>query len=257
MITNDEIKKWQFWLKDYVQQHYSNDLDIDSNIDMKYQHCLKVANESKHIALSLNMNPSDCNLAYLCGLFHDIGRFRQYKVYQTFSDSKSIYHGALGVEVLEKLEILDQFSRKHARIIQDSVYNHGLLAISDTLKEDSIHYTKIVRDADKLDIYRIVCNYYNSNAKRNVALELSLDVTENISEKVLNDFENGLIIQKSDMVFLNDFKILQLSWIFDIQFDYTRTMIAESNYIKCIIESISGQNNILKIKNIFDKNLNI
>ena len=252
MVTNEEIKKWQFWLKEYVHQHYSNDLDIDSNIDLKYQHSLKVANEAKHIALSLNMNQADCNLAYLCGLFHDIGRFRQYKVYQTFSDSKSVYHGKLGVEVLEKLEILNQFSRKHARIINDCVYNHGLLTISDKLKEDSIHFTKIVRDADKLDIYKIVCNYYNSN-KRNVAIELSLDTTENISEKVLNDFKEGQIVQKSDLVYLNDFKILQLSWIFDIQFDYTRAMISESNFINCIIKTISGENNMLEVKTILDK----
>jgi putative nucleotidyltransferase with HDIG domain len=245
MISISEIKKWQIWLKDYVNQHLSGEQSIDININMKYQHCLKVANNAQSITEMLDMKESERNLAYICGLFHDIGRFRQYKLYQTFVDSQSIYHGELGVDVLEKLNILKSFDKKQARIIKDTVYNHGLLSISDNLKDDSIKFTKIIRDADKLDIYRIVTDYYRHSETRNVSIELGLYKGQNVSDQIIHALEKGEVIRKEELIYLNDFKILQISWIFDLNFDCTRKNILEAGYIDLIINSIEGE----KIKN--------
>lgn len=256
MISLADIKKWQIWLKDYVNQHLSGEQSIDININMKYQHCLKVANNARNIAEMLKMKESECNLAYICGLFHDIGRFRQYKVYQTFVDSQSIYHGELGVDVLDKLNILKSFDKKQARIIKDTVYNHGLLSISDNLKEDSIIYTKIIRDADKLDIYRIVTEYYRHSETRNVAIELGLFKEEKVSEQIIEALEKGEVIRKEELIYLNDFKILQISWIFDLNFDCTRKIILESGYIDLIIKSIEGEDIKSKLISIMDSYLN-
>ena len=250
MITNDDIKHWQVWLKDYVAQHYTETEDVDTNIRMKYQHCLKVANEANHIAKSLNMSQADCNLVYMCGLFHDIGRFRQYMVYHTFVDAKSVYHGKLGVEVMEKLDIFNSFNKKNARIIRDAIYNHGLFKCEEKLRNSSLHFVKITRDADKLDIFRIVIGYYNQVGKRNIAIELGLDRSKKISDKVFSDFKNGKMIMKSDLVYLNDFKLLQLGWIYDINFDYTRNMIYELKYLDQIADTIEGDDIKKQVKDI-------
>jgi len=41
--------------------------------------------------------------------------------------------------------------------------------------ETYLLYSRLIRDVDKLDIWRVVTDYYNSgNAKRNVAMVLEL-----------------------------------------------------------------------------------
>lgn len=44
----------------------------------------------------LPLSESDRELAYLCAVYHDIGRFEQLKRYHTFLDYKSIDHAQLG-----------------------------------------------------------------------------------------------------------------------------------------------------------------
>ncbi|HXK82130.1 MAG TPA: HD domain-containing protein [Bacteroidales bacterium] len=256
MISESDIKKWQLWLKEYVNQHITGDQDTDVNINMKYQHSLKVANNARVICQNLNMKDSECRLAYICGLFHDIGRFRQYKVYHTFVDSQSIYHGELGVDVLEKLNILKGFNKKHAKIIKDAVYNHGLLNISDRLNGDYLLFTNIIRDADKLDIYRIVTDYYRHIETRNVAIELGLYKGEKVTEQIITALENAEVIRKEELIYLNDFKILQISWIFDLNFDITKELILKNNFIDLIISSIEGDSIRDRVKQIIYKHIN-
>ena len=55
-------------------------------------------------------------LAEIMALFHDIGRFEQYKQYRTFSDYRSEDHAALGVKVIKANRILNGFEPAEAEI---------------------------------------------------------------------------------------------------------------------------------------------
>ncbi|NLA25257.1 MAG: hypothetical protein GX879_09860, partial [Bacteroidales bacterium] len=142
-------------------------------------------------------------------------------------------------------------------IIKLAVKNHGLIKINEGLSERELLFSKIARDADKLDIYKIVCEYYMQTESRNPALELGLDIDKGISKKILNDFINKKVIEKSDMQSLDDFRVLQLSWIFDIYFDYTRKQVYENKFTHIIVESIRTKENIDKIKNVIDSVINL
>lgn len=69
-------------------------------IALKVEHTLRVAELSERIAREAGFTPAGIDLAWLCGLLHDIGRFEQLRRWDTFSDAASASHAALGVEVL-------------------------------------------------------------------------------------------------------------------------------------------------------------
>jgi putative nucleotidyltransferase with HDIG domain len=239
------IESEKKWLKQYVDGFLRKDDDFyNGNIQLKYKHSLLVCKHIINLAESLNLSEYEKKLAGFIGLYHDIGRFKQYRDYNTFSDKDSVYHGDLGIDVLKEINKLKSFSHAEQTIIINSIHNHGLPKIEDNLDEQSMMFAKMIRDADKMDIFRIVDEYYRDmlKGKRNISLELGLENADKISSRVLDVFFNEQIVYKSDMKYLNDFKVLQIAWIYDLNFQYTRNYILHSGHLESIIKSISVQN---------------
>ena len=69
----------------------------DAKIKLKYNYTFEVANLSDAIARNIGAN---ADIAWLCGMLHDIGRFEQVRKYQTFSDAFSVDHVMFGADLL-------------------------------------------------------------------------------------------------------------------------------------------------------------
>ena len=72
----------------------------DPKISLKVEHTLKVSKLCDDIARSKGLARPEVDLAWLCGLLHDIGRFEQVSRWNTFHDSPRSDHAALGTKVL-------------------------------------------------------------------------------------------------------------------------------------------------------------
>ena len=145
MIVNDlEI------FKEYVSSYDLNDI----NIERKFYHSIRVRNNAKEIAESLNLTNDDVSLASFIGLTHDIGRFLQWKVYGTFADTKSIDHALLSVQVLFGKDYKCGFniSDVDANVIRVAIYNHNKYKVQDDVTKRELLFANIVRDADKVDL---------------------------------------------------------------------------------------------------------
>ncbi|MBN2778913.1 MAG: HD domain-containing protein [Bacteroidales bacterium] len=242
---------------DYIKifQKYTNSFlfvdnceSLNENIRLKQKHSLRVFKNASDIAKSINADDKFLFIAQLCGLFHDIGRFEQFSKYKTFKDDESIYHGALGVEVMQKERFLKNETQETQNIVFDAIYNHGLIDIERKNKA-SLLFSKITRDADKIDIFKIVAKYYREPGPRNIALEYGLENSDYISDIVLDNFYQEKMIDKKDLKTLNDFKLMQIAWIFDLNFEYTKNIISEKSYLNAVVCSM----NIPETKWIYDK----
>ena len=69
-------------------------------IALKAEHTYRVADLCDRIARASGFTQAGADLAWLCGLLHDIGRFEQLRRWGTFKDSMSASHAAIGVDVL-------------------------------------------------------------------------------------------------------------------------------------------------------------
>ena len=93
MINLDSAKKA---FDKYVSNYDMN----DPLISLKYSHTYRVCKESLNIAKSINLDLENTYLAVLIAMLHDIGRFEQARIYQSFNDSKTVDHADLGVKIL-------------------------------------------------------------------------------------------------------------------------------------------------------------
>lgn len=138
---------------------YVNKYDInDKKIKLKCEHIKRVANISGELARSLNLCEEDINLAIIIGLFHDIGRFEQIKRYNTFNDKSSVNHAKLGIDILFDDNLIDIFKidKKYYKTIKTAILNHNKDFIDKDLSSREELFSKIIRDADKLDIFYIL-----------------------------------------------------------------------------------------------------
>lgn len=137
---------------------YANSYDTTNpRIALKLDHSLRVAQVCRRIAQSEGFSGQDCNLAWLVGLLHDIGRFEQLRRWNTFSDAQSTSHADLSVDVLfngSKSCFLRSFVKnsQEDELIRTAIQLHSAFCLPDNLPKRTNTYCTIVRDADKLDI---------------------------------------------------------------------------------------------------------
>lgn len=191
----------------------------------KHEHTIRVADNCRVLADDLKFNAYNTDLAELIGLFHDIGRFEQWRVYQSFSDDKTIDHADLGVKIIKDNGILTE--HPDYDLICLAIYNHNKFKIDTKITDDrELTFCKLIRDADKLDIIR---EFVTGD------LKLPQD-GETYSIKALNEIAAHKLLDRKIHVNSIDVNLTALALFNDIYFDYTRRCIREEFLIEKIVE---------------------
>lgn len=196
-------------------------------IDLKINHTFRVKDLCLEIAKSLGLTKEEQDLAELCGLLHDIGRFEQWKEYKSFKDSTTVDHGDLGVEILKENNFINKFSTDNHDTILKAVKYHNKYQVPNTLSDENRLFVNITRDADKIDIL-----YLASKKKINVNTENS-----KMNEQVYNSLLNGICIKKDSIKTKADLVAIYLGFIFDINYSISYKIIKERGYIDKIIDN--------------------
>lgn len=227
------------WFAGYVGRFSSDDPVVQENMDLKRDHTLRVCEEILDIGGSLDLSDEDLCVAEICALLHDIGRFDQYRRYRTFSDYRSEDHAKLGVKIIRDENILDELEPVTAEMITWAVGHHNRAALPPG-QERFLFFLKLLRDADKADIWHVVTDYYeNSGDKRNQTIELDLPDTKSISGPIYKALMRGELAQMRDLRTLNDFKALQIGWIYDVNFLRTFQIVRERGYLEKIRDAFT------------------
>ena len=235
ILDKTSVSDLKQWFTDYVRTFKDDHRELRHNLALKEDHTGRVCKEILNLGEQLALDDDALRLAETIALLHDIGRFEQYARYKTFMDGKSENHAELGVKILKQCGVLDQFDNATRDIILRSVQYHNRASLPRDETETCLFFTKLLRDADKLDIWKVVTDYYHRrDGKRNAALEFDLPDTPGFSEEVYRDLTNKTIVDMRHIKNLNDVKLLQIGWIFDINFKPTISYIKNRRYLKLI-----------------------
>lgn len=249
-ISKERLTELKDWFIKYVHTFKSKEPKIQHILDLKEKHTMRVCNEILNIGKQLSLNNNELRLAEIIALLHDVGRFEQYIRYRTFMDRNSENHAELSIQILVEFSVLESFENNIKDIILRAVRYHNRASLPSIISETCLFYAKLIRDADKLDIWKVVTDYYYRNdPKKNRAIELDLPDTPGFSEEVLQDLINKKIVDMKHIKNLNDFKLLQAGWVFDINFQPTLDCIKKRHYLE-MIRGVLPESK--KIDNIFD-----
>ena len=231
-----------FELAEKSFQEYLKNYDInDGSIALKIKHTYEVVKKSEYIANGLRLDKENIELAKIIALLHDIGRFEQIKEFGEFNDKK-IEHAEFGVKVLFDNGLIRKFmdENKYDNIIYKAIYNHNKYKIEENLNEKELLQCKIIRDADKLDNFRV-------KEKDKIYNENTINY-ETVSEKVYEDFIQHKCIKLEDRKTIIDYWVCVIAFIFDLNFNISLQYVKENNYIDVLVDRIEYKNKNTKQK---------
>lgn len=225
--------------QDYVDRFVQSSQADQANIDLKKEHTLRVLAEVRRIMASLKLTPEEARRIELAALFHDIGRFPQFARYGTFQDRKSVNHGLLGYKELRTSALLQGVAWEEARRILQTVLMHNRLQVVPGLPPELDTMLRVVRDADKLDVIAVLIREFASNAGGNSVVTLGLpDKPDRLSRSALEQIRSRGMVRYEQMHQVNDFKLLLLSWIYDLNYPRTREIYLERDYVWKIMQTL-------------------
>ena len=245
-MRRPDIGLFREWFAGFAGVFRLSDAEEQRNIDLKEEHTGRVCENIAQICCEERLDRERAELAEAIALFHDIGRFPQYLRYKTFRDSDSVNHGRLGAELLVKGRVLDKLSPNEQDIIITGVRFHNCLVIPPGLGRDHTFFLGLVRDADKLDIWRVFLEFYRlPDEERASAVSLGLPDLAGCSAGIVNVVCSGEMARLESVRCLNDFKLLQLSWVYDLNFASSFRMVRERNYIDLLAATLPGSPDVL------------
>ena len=258
----DDIKKmqelWQemsSWMTTYMKSFYSpeeaqkakshldikntgtiffDDAQIVDGIVLKEKHTWKVTNNCERLAKHLGLNEHDKLLAKMIGLFHDVGRFRQFTIYRTFNDALSENHAKLGLSVIKDLSFMKKLSEDDLATLNFAIGNHNAKEIAPTDNKRFLSFAKLIRDADKIDIYRVLKPY------------LGPTDSTGCSPDFVELFVQGKQCDYTKMRTQDDRKLVRLMWVYDINYAWSLQQIINDNYIEEIIGNLPHDEAMMK-----------
>ena len=229
-----DIQKARIAFKKFLNKY--NDKH-ELGFDLKVVHTYHVVDNAKTIATNLNLSEEDINLAELIALLHDIGRFEELNFLKKF-DSVAFEHASYGVKMLFDENLIRDFieDNRYDDIIRVAIDNHSRLAIQDGLDERSLLHSKIIRDADKLDNFRVkkeekIEAIFPGKVKNKNDLESSA-----VSDKVFETVKNNKCVDIHDRTTLLDYWVCVLAFAFDLNFKETYQIVKDNDYINILID---------------------
>ena len=230
----DDLKEW---FAAYVRTFYTQGDDfLNSNLHLKECHTRRVCAEMRTLAESLAMHENDALLAETIALLHDVGRFEQFKKYRTYKDAISENHCLLGLRIIDEHKLLNSFSPDEQSILRPAVEFHGAKELP-AMNDRTLHFAKMIRDTDKLDIFHLCAeNYrlYHEN-KKAFAFEVEFPDSPDVTPAILDALLHNRLIDYRLIKTLTDAKLLQLGWVFDTWFDWTLRQMRDRGHIDGIL----------------------
>lgn len=247
---DSHYKRFNSYFQSFSRQ-YSQDSRNYEHLHLKWIHSLNVAANAELILSSLDFPDYLIRATQLAALYHDVARFEQYKQYCTFKDAKSKNHGAWGSKILGKESFLSDEDKYTVNLVRAAVSMHNRAEIPSNLSDNYKLVTEVVRDADKIDILRVLSAYMHPTGPRSEVVTADLaDLPNQWTNKIYEDFMNKRSAKYRDMRFLNDFRLLLCSWLFGFNFFASIAIVADYNHLPKIMEGLPDNDSMNRVRAI-------
>ncbi len=219
-------KKWEIAFDEYIKKY---DMSINA-IRLKYYHSIETEKLMETLARNLNLSDEEIEIAKFIGLLHDIGRFEQVKKYGKCSDvSTNTDHADEScIYLFEENHIRDFLDdSKYDNVIKNAIKWHNKLSIPDGLSDKELLFSKMIRDMDKVDIFRVFSEEYTFLYNK-----------KDISKKVLDTYNMKMTIDSHDKKTKTDGILQTMAFLFDINFQESFKILKEKKYFEQYLKTI-------------------
>lgn len=218
-MTPEDLARLRSWFAGYVSGFFTGVEELDRVFKLKQMHTARVCLTIRRLGTALGLSARGLRLAEAAALLHDVGRFPQFARYRTFRDKDSTNHGRLGLRVANRHGLLAVFSADERRQIARALAGHNAAQLPPTGDPASLFLLRLLRDADKLDIWRVVIGHYRGRGRTPKAVnEFDLSGNGQCSPAVLAALKSARSVPIDAVRSECDAKLLYISWVYDLNF---------------------------------------
>jgi hypothetical protein len=154
------------------------------------------------------------------------------------------------VEILRQTNVLGGLEEAEREIIEKAIEYHGCRELPSDLDGECPLFSKLLRDADKLDIFIVSLDCYKRHRENPAEYELEVDFPDvpEYSAEVIEAILNEQRFDYSRLRTWNDMKLLQLGWVYDVNFTATLKRIRERKFLEKIVDFLPQTGDIEKVK---------
>ena len=251
-MKQKQLENLKTWFTQFVSGFYTeDDAFINKHIQLKECHTHRVCKEMRDLVAALGMDENDGLIAETIALLHDVGRFPQLQKYRTYKDEKSENHCLLALKVLAEYDVLAELSADEREIIERAIEFHGIKELPK-LDERTLHFAKLIRDADKIDIFGLLILYYRqmeANPEDFGKEVVEYSFSPECNPEIIDALMNGELIHYEQIKTINDAKLMQLGWVYDVNFDWSLKQIHDRGYLQTIIEMLPETEPVKQARN--------
>ncbi len=244
-MTEKNLIHIRAWFAEYCSTFYSDNEDDQRHFVLKEEHTHNVCANIIRVAADEGLEGDRLLLAETAAILHDVGRFEQYHQFRTFRDSISVDHAALGAEIIREIDLLSDLFPHERDVVNHAVENHNAFLIPKDIQGDQLFFLKLLRDADKLDIWRVFIENYELPAeKRSGVVELGFPDQSHCSSEVLENIARKKLVPLSAVRTLSDFKLLQLAWVYDLSFNESFRIVTERDIVRRLAATLPDEDGV-------------
>lgn len=232
----------------------------DEKIKLKIDHTYRVAGLCQRIAESLGLSEPDVDIAWLLGMLHDIGRFEQIRRFGTFNDAKSVDHAEFGADLLFKEGLIRKFAEgyyeecelaepenqedeqiiknnehhnKDTGLLELAIRQHNKYRVKEGLTDKELMFCNILRDADKVDIFKV-----NADIPMEIIYDVTTEELKNgvITKEVLESFYKKETVLKSVRKSAVDHIVGHISLLFELVYKESYRQAKEQGYVYKLLD---------------------
>lgn len=232
----------------------------DEKIKLKIDHTYRVAGLCQRIAESLGLSEPDVDIAWLLGMLHDIGRFEQIRRFGTFNDAQSVDHAEFGADMLFKEGLIRKFAEgyykecelarsgneeaeqiiknnehhnKDTGLLEMAIRQHNKYRVKEDLTERQRMFCDILRDADKVDIFKV-----NADIPMEIIYDVTTEELKNgvITKEVLESFYKKETVHKSVRRSAVDHIVGHISLLFELVYKESYRQAKEQGYVYKLLD---------------------
>ena len=232
----------------------------DEKIKLKIDHTYRVAGLCQRIAESLGLSEPDVDIAWLLGMLHDIGRFEQIRRFGTFNDVQSVDHAEFGADLLFKEGLIRKFAEgyyeecelarsgneeaeqiiknnehhnKDTGLLEMAIRQHNKYRVKEDLTERQRMFCDILRDADKVDIFKV-----NADIPMEIIYDVTTEELNNgiITKEVLESFYKKETELKSVRRSAVDHIVGHISLLFELVYKESYRQAKEQGYVYKLLD---------------------
>jgi hypothetical protein len=216
----------------------------NQHMELKQYHTARVCEEITSLGRSIGMDQQELAFAEVIAWLHDIGRFEQFDRYGTFADAQSENHSEIALRLIDSMQLLRGLTGKQVNIIKTAILNHNLPVIPEDQTPAINFYSRMLRDADKLDIWWVAIENNIFHTIRDEAFPVYYAVPDTLWYY----FDRKKIIPLNEINSYYDSILFRLSWVFDLNFDYSLIEFKKRDIAGRLLEKLPVSDRILEIK---------